>query len=201
LLLTAKDHPLFYLGVYMALCVAFVLGGLVLNLIGLVALRRALRKLHSQVSPFFCLTWCPELYQSSFYIQLLRSVMGATSRWLYQTPQGRTLNPLHGRHGSVDHVSFTGLSHVLISPPFSLACCSAKIDGSVSRLITKAARMLASIGGSLVMILTVLPQALLPASLIGLIHLTLSVAYLRCTRELQRMQVSATNRRFPGLIL
>ena len=127
----------------MAISFSFVLAGLGQSLVGLVAQRRASRKLHAD---------------------LLRSIMGSTSRFLDVTPQGRILN--------------------------RLTADMSKVDGPVLRLLTMSARKVASIGGSLVLIFAVLPPFLLAAALIAAVYAKLSLAFIRCSRDLQRIRVS-----------
>lgn len=46
----AKEHPLWYLGIYLAISFSFVLAGLVRNLFGYLGKYRASKKLHATVS-------------------------------------------------------------------------------------------------------------------------------------------------------
>lgn len=159
----AKDHPLFYLGVYMAISLAFIIITLVEDLVAYFGKYRASQKLHARVSPPTDRdTRDYELISRSPPPQLLRSVMRATPRWFDVTPSGRLSNRFIKDIGTIDTYMLT--------------------------LIMKVTHAVVGIGGSLLLIFSLLPAFLIPAAFIALAFYLITIQFLRVSRDLARIK-------------
>ncbi|CED85003.1 Multidrug resistance-associated protein/mitoxantrone resistance protein, ABC superfamily [Phaffia rhodozyma] len=116
--------------------------------------------------------WGSYRASKTLHAQMLSSVIRATTRWFDVTPSGRIVNRFSRDQGTIDR----------------------EVSDSLEVVVDFAFALL----GAVALIGSIVPWFLVPATVLGYCYWRFSVDYIRCGRDLKRMEATAQSPIFSG---